>query len=78
MSDLGQWESGEVRQEGSYQIYPLQIGQGQSEGLAPRDREEDGEECRWCGEGYEDEDYIVFQYKEIWRPEPKRGQNWRT
>ena len=32
MSDLRQWESGEVGQEGSYQIYPLQIGQGNLRG----------------------------------------------
>ena len=38
----------------------------------------DGAECRWCGEGYEDGDHIVFRCEEIWRPEAKRGQKWRT
>ena len=41
-------------------------------------RKEDGEECRWCGKGYEDGDHIVFRCEEMWRPEPKPWQKWRT
>ena len=41
---------------------------------------EDGEECRWCGEGYEDGDHTVFRCEKLWRPESKlsRGAKWRT
>ena len=34
---------------------------------------EDGEECRWCGEGYGDGEHIVLQCEKMW---PERGQKW--
>ena len=39
---------------------------------------EDGEECRWCGEGFEDGEHIVFHCEKLWRPKAERGQKWRT
>ena len=39
---------------------------------------EDGGECRWCGEGYEDGEHIVFHCEKLWRPEAERGQKWST
>ena len=38
---------------------------------------EDGEECRWCREGYEDGEHIVFQCEKMWRPEAKMGRGAR-
>ena len=34
---------------------------------------EDGKECKWCREGFEDGDHIVFWCEEMWRPKAKLG-----
>ena len=49
------------------------MGKGNLRGLLQEIGKENGEEYRWCEEGYEDEEYIVFQCEKMWRPEAKRG-----
>ena len=53
-------------------------GKGNSRGWLREIGKEDGEECRWCGEGYEDGEHIVFHCEKLWRPEAERGQKWDT
>ena len=53
-------------------------GKGNLRGWLREIGKEDGEECRWCGKGYEDGEHIAFQCEKLWRPEAKRGQKWNT
>jgi len=53
-------------------------GKGNLRGWLREIGKEDGEECRWCGEGYEDGEHIVFHCQNLWRPEADRGQKWGT
>ena len=53
-------------------------GKGNLRGWLREIGKEDGEECRWCGEGYEDGEHIVFNCEKLWRPEADRGQKWST
>ena len=55
-------------------------GKGDLRGWLREIGREDGEECRWCGEGYEDGNHIVCHCEKLWRPENSlnRGAKWRT
>ena len=53
-------------------------GKGNLRGWLREIGKEDGEECRWCGEGYEYGEHIVFHCQILWRPEADRGQKWST
>ena len=49
-------------------------GKGNLRGWLHEIGKEDGEDCRWCGEGFEDGEHIVFQCEKMWRPEVKMGR----
>ena len=55
--------------EGSHQVHPLQDGKGNLRGWLREIGKEDREECKWCGEGFEDGEHIVFHSEKMWRPE---------
>ena len=75
------WGKGRVAgwsREAATRYLHCRAGEGNLRGWLRVIGKEDGVECSWCGEGYEDREHIVFQCEKLWRPEADRGQKWNT